>query len=55
MRNPDEMQAHGYSDQIRSIEREIERCEKHLEYLRRTKGTLIERLLEVRSRIVETR
>ena len=55
MRNADEMQADGYARQVAELDFEIEKAQERLAYLRRTKGTVIERLLEVRSRIVETR
>ena len=55
MRNPDQAQADGYARQIAELDYEIEKAQERLAYLRRTKGTVIERLLEVRGRIVETR
>lgn len=55
MRNPDEAQAEGYARQIRELDYEIEKAQERLVYLRRTKGTVIERYVEVRSRIGETR
>ena len=55
MRNPDEAQFEGYGRQVRELDYEIEKCQERLAYLRRTKGTVMERLAEVRSRIGETR
>ena len=54
MRNPDEAQAEGYSRQIAQLDYEIEKAQERLAYLRRTRDTVTERLLEVRTRI-ETR
>ena len=51
----DEAQADGYARQIADLDYQIEKAQERIAYLRRTKGEVIERLLEVRSRIVETR
>ena len=55
MRNADEVQADRYGRQIAELDYEIKKAQERLAYLRRTKGTIIERLLDVRTRITETR
>lgn len=55
MRNPDLALVDGYSRQVAHLDVEITRLEAQLDYLRRTKGEVIERLLEARSKAGETR